>query len=47
MTISGGRNRRNKPDPKYPWLIPAITVFAVVVVVVGIIVTLSLGIKLF
>ncbi len=47
MTLSGGRNRRNKPDPKYRWLIPAITVFAIVGVVTGIIVAMTMGINLF
>ncbi len=49
MTLSGnrGRNRPEKPDPKYPWLIPLIAVVAIAIVVVGLIFAVSMGIKLF
>jgi hypothetical protein len=47
MTLSGGRKRPEKRSPKYPWIIPAVTVLAVLIIVAGILYALSRGIKIF
>jgi hypothetical protein len=47
MTLSGDRKRPEKRSPKYPWIIPAVVALAIVIIVVGIFVATSMGIKLF
>ena len=39
--------RPDRRPPKYPWLVPAIVVLAVAVVVVGLIVTVAVGGRIF
>jgi hypothetical protein len=41
------REKPEKPEPRFPWLIPAIAIVAAVIVVAGIVVSIVLGVKLF
>ena len=45
-----GRQRYERPEkkpPRWPWLIPAIVIVAALIVVIGVIVAVSDGIRLF
>jgi hypothetical protein len=41
------RARPQKKSPKYPWIIPTIVTVAAVIIVVGLIVAIASGIRMF
>jgi hypothetical protein len=41
------RQRPEKKPPKYPWIIPTIVVLASAIIVVGLIVAIASGIRMF
>ncbi|WP_431279846.1 hypothetical protein [Leifsonia poae] len=41
------RERPEKKAPRYPWIIPTIVVVAVAIIVVGLIVAVASGIRMF
>jgi hypothetical protein len=41
------RERPEKKSPRYPWIIPTVVVLAVAIIVVGLIVAVASGIRMF